>query len=158
MAKKIVSDPLLVRAIAVHNQSGETAADIKTKDARWMSDTSFPLRAQLTTNECAKRLTELVAADSRIVEAFLMSNQGALVCATKTTSDYWQGDEAKWQKTFGSGAEFFVDEPAQDASTGVFAVQFSVLVRDGGKNAGALTLTMRFRGDEVGVASRDNAP
>ena len=34
--------------------------------------------------------------------------QGALIAATQRTSDYWQGDEAKWQRSFagGAGSEF----------------------------------------------------
>jgi len=67
------------------------------------------------------------------------------VCATVETSDYWQGDEAKWRKTYREGMQAFIDEPAMDASTGAFAVQLSRLVTDvhGGK-VGALTLTLKI--------------
>ena len=69
---------------------------------------------------------------------------GAL-CATVETSDYWQGDEAKWQKTCRDGAALFADEPALDASTGAFAVQLSRLVSDAhGSKVGALTLTLKI--------------
>lgn len=157
IAEAIASDPLLVKAIRTHNQSGETLDEIKAKDARWIKDTSYPLRAELTHNACAKRLTELTARDPKIVEAFLMNNQGALVCSTKVTSDYWQGDEAKWQQTFGASSDMFVDEPSFDASTEVYAAQFSVLIRADGTNIGALTLTLRFRGDEASAAAQPKA-
>ena len=68
-----------------------------------------------------------------------MDAKGALVCSTVETSDYWQGDEAKWQRTYRDGLELFVDEPALDLSTGTYAVQLSVPVSSGGRKAGALT-------------------
>jgi hypothetical protein len=60
---------------------------------------------------------------------------------TNKTSDYWQGDEAKWQESFKDGAgavhaggvEF--DESSQD-----YLVQISVPVMDSGKAIGALTI------------------
>jgi len=98
----------------------------------------------LTSGPCADRLRKLVGDDKLVVEAFLMDERGGLVCATVETSDYWQGDEAKWQKTYRDGAAVFVDEPALDASTGAFAVQMSRLVSDHGGKVGALTLTLKI--------------
>ena len=37
-----------------------------------------------------------------------------------------------------------MDEAAQDVSTGVYAIQLSVLVSNGPAKAGALTLTLRI--------------
>src|SRR5262245_38669216 len=132
-ARDVAADPELVQAVVAKNATTETMEAIHTKDTRWVADRSFPLRAELVSNPCAKRLRALTAADPQIVEAFLMDKRGALVCATVETSDYWQGDEPKWQKTFEAGAPSFVDEPSVDASTGMFAVQLSVLVKDGEK-------------------------
>ena len=72
-----------------------------------------------------------------------MDAQGALVCATVETSDYWQGDEPKWQRVQAKSPGF-VDEPALDPSTGVYAVQLSVPVKDREAKVGALTLTLRL--------------
>ena len=72
-----------------------------------------------------------------------MDKNGANVCVSKETSDYWQGDEAKFQKTFGASKDVFVDEPSFDQSTNVYAIQLSVVVRDAGKKVGALTLGLR---------------
>jgi hypothetical protein len=38
-----------------------------------------------------------------IGECFVMDNQGANVGQNAMTSDYWQGDEPKWQKSFNGG-------------------------------------------------------
>ena len=40
-----------------------------------------------------------------------MDAQGANVCLSHETSDYWQGDEPKWQRIFRDGLAVFVDEP-----------------------------------------------
>ena len=103
----------------------------------------------MTQGACADRLRSLVGDDSFVVEAFLTDARGALVCASRETSDYWQGDEPKWQKTYGEGKRLFIDEPAQDTSTGVYAIQLSTLVSNGSAKAGALTLTLRIPASAV---------
>ena len=143
LADKVTADADLVRAIKAKNAAGETDADIQKKDREWQANPRHPLRKELVQNACAARLTLLVKEDPIVVEAFLMDAKGALVCATHETSDYWQGDEAKWQKTFRDGKKVFVDDPALDASTGTYAVQLSALVSDAGAKIGALTLTLK---------------
>jgi len=49
-----------------------------------------------------------------------------LVSSTRSSPPNWQGDEAKWQRTFEDGKAFFVDEPAVDESSGSYAIQLSV--------------------------------
>jgi hypothetical protein len=144
LAERVASDPQLVSAVIAKNASGETAEDIQRKDREWTASAKAPLRAQLTQGACADRLRGLVKDDSFVVEAFLTDAQGALVCASRETSDYWQGDEAKWQKTFGEGKRLFIDEPAQDASTGVYAIQLSTLVSSGTQKVGTFTLTLKI--------------
>jgi len=144
LADKIGNDPELVKAIVAKNRVPESSAEIQRIDRQWIRDPKLPLRKTLTTGPCADRLRKLVADDKLVVEAFLMDERGGLVCATVETSDYWQGDEAKWQKTYRDGAPVFIDEPALDASTGVFAVQLSRLISDGGGKVGALTLTLKI--------------
>jgi hypothetical protein len=143
-ARAIAGDRELLLALDAKNLAGETLDEIHKKDQRWMAEKSYPLRRELTTSSCAARLRALTADDPTVVEAFLMDHQGAVVCSTVETSDYWQGDEAKWQKTFRDGKPFFVDEPALDASAGVYGIQLSVLVEQAGKRKGALTLTLRL--------------
>jgi hypothetical protein len=144
LAERIAADPELVSAVNVKNASGETAEDVQRRDREWMANPKAPLRAEMTKGACADRLRSLVKDDSFVVEAFLTDAQGALVCASRETSDYWQGDEPKWQKTYGDDKRLFIDEPAQDASTGVHAIQLSTLVSSGSRRAGALTLTLKI--------------
>jgi len=144
LADKIASDPDLIKAIVAKNHLTESMAEIRHLDEEWMRNPHFALRKTLTSGPCADRLRKLVGDDKLVVEAFLMDERGGLVCATVETSDYWQGDEAKWQKTYRDGAAVFVDEPALDASTGAFAVQMSRLVSDHGGKVGALTITLKI--------------
>ncbi len=48
-------------------------------------------------NDCSKYLKIIQDRyPTFIKEIFVTDNQGALVCLTKKTTDYWQGDEDKW--------------------------------------------------------------
>jgi hypothetical protein len=70
-----------------------------------------------------------------------MDDQGALVCATAKTSDYWQGDEAKWQRAFNGGkGDVFIDRPKFDESAGARIAQISVPVMENGRAIGAVTV------------------
>jgi hypothetical protein len=144
LAERIASDTTLVAAVVAKNASGESAEDVQRKDRDWTASAKAPLRSEMTRGACADRLRSLVQDDAFVIEAFLVDAQGALVCASRETSDYWQGDEPKWQKTYGEGKRLFIDEPAQDVSTGTHAIQLSLLVSSGGQKAGALTLTLRI--------------
>ncbi len=68
-----------------------------------------------------------------------MDNQGTNVAMTDKTSDYWQGDEAKFQKSFNGGnGAVFVDEVEFDDSSQAYLVQVSVPVKDGDTVIGAI--------------------
>jgi hypothetical protein len=97
---------------------------------------------------------ELVKDDPLVVEAFVMNDRGTLVCSMAETTDYWQGDEAKWQKTFVEGREAFVEEPAFDVSSGKYAIQVSVPVAEAGKRIGAVTLTLKLTRQDATAPKR----
>ena len=145
-ANAVASDPVILAALVAKNSEGESMAAVQAKDREWIAG-STALQRKLTSSECAARLRELIEDDALIVEALLMDAQGALVCASSAPSDYWQGDELKWQRTYEQGARVFVDEPAHDASTDTYAIQLSVQVLRDDRAIGALTLTLKLRGD-----------
>jgi hypothetical protein len=148
-AEAVARDPDVRRAVADSNTRAESLAEIQRKDAQWTSDPKYPLRQQIVGRPCSIKVRKLLAGDPAVVEALVMDDRGALVCATVETSDYWQGDEAKWQKTFKEGRESFVDAPALDASTGVYAVQISVPITEGAGRTGAVTLTLKLKRSEL---------
>lgn len=150
LARAIAADPEVLKALRAKNASGETLAMIQARDRSWATDAQKALRQELVSGPCAERLRALTQSDPSIVEVILMDAQGANVCLSRETSDYWQGDEAKFQKTFGEDRDIFVDEAALDASTGTYAVQVSVLIRVQGAKLGALTLSLKVRKQELG--------
>jgi hypothetical protein len=147
LAEQIAADPELHKAVVAKNAEGESRQTIEARDHEWIRNPNAPLRKALTASPCAARLREKIAADPLVVEAILMDAQGANVCVSRETSDYWQGDEDKWQKPFVKGRAAFVDEPAFDASSATYAVQLSVPVLDAAKRIGALTLTLKIKKD-----------
>ncbi|MEI8633307.1 PDC sensor domain-containing protein [Vibrio sp. PP-XX7] len=95
----------------------------------------------LMTNEAAKRMLELEKSEGYLVELFLMDNQGANVAMTNKTSDYWQGDEAKFIQCFNGGnGQPYIGEVEYDDSTAAYLVQVSVPIVDQGKTIGAMTI------------------
>ena len=104
----------------------------------------FRLSNQVSGSPLSKRLMELKAATNGVVtEIFVMDNRGMNVAISDVTSDYWQGDEDKWQKTFLVGpGTVFVDAVEHDASTDSFQSQLSMSISDPatGQVIGAITL------------------
>ncbi len=145
LARRIASDPDLVKAITAKNSTAESEDDIRKRDQDWIKNPTYPLRKQLTQSPCAHRLRQIVEGDAQVVEAFLMDSHGALVCATVETTDYYQGDEPKWAKTYGEGKFVYIDAPALDYSTNTVAIQLSMVVLDGPRKVGALTLTLKIQ-------------
>ncbi|MDA9865141.1 type IV pili methyl-accepting chemotaxis transducer N-terminal domain-containing protein [bacterium] len=79
---------------------------------------------------------------SFVTEVFAMDNHGLNVAQSVETSDYWQGDEAKWQNTFGNGSgDIHISEVEYDDSTGTYQSQVSMPVLDPatGEMLGAIT-------------------
>jgi hypothetical protein len=148
LAQSIARDPAIHRAVAASNALTETPDDIRKKDAAWIANKRDPRRQVIVKAPCSDRVRDLVKADPVVVEAFVMNDRGTLVCSIAETSDYWQGDEAKWQRTYLEGREAFVEEPAFDASSGTYAIQVSVPVSsEANKRIGAVTLTLKLRRD-----------
>jgi hypothetical protein len=83
------------------------------------------------------------AAGGIITEVFVMDAKGLNVGQSDVTSDYMQGDEAKWQKTYGAGPDaVFVDDVEFDDSSESFQSQVSGTVVDPatGEAIGAITV------------------
>lgn len=64
-------------------------------------------------------------------EIFVMDNKGLNVGQSDSTSDYWQGDEDKWQKTYAAGPEgMLIGNREFDESANKFLIQVSVSIVD----------------------------
>ncbi len=127
--------------------AGLSEADIIVLDKKWRAETkasSKPLIDSLLGNAVSKALKGRKSASSGMVtEIFIMDNKGLNVGQSDVTSDYWQGDEAKWKKTYKMGPDaIFVDEVEKDESTQTLQSQMSMSIKDPatGKVIGAITV------------------
>lgn len=136
-------DPVILGAVRDQNALNVPLSRIRAIDISWLAEADNPRMQSLLKNPCAKTLSAFTGARQArqgYREAFVMDNQGALVCMTRKTSDYWQGDEDKWRKGFAEGrGAVFVSAPELDDSTGAKLVHLSVPIMDGGKAIGVLT-------------------
>jgi hypothetical protein len=140
------SDKTLVAAVKTQNARKVTAAEVQRIDKAWTGGGEAALVKQLTTGPCSDHLRQLIAQHPSFGETMLMDDQGALVCASERTSDYWQGDESKWQRGFDGGkGAVFIDRPRFDDSAVANLAQISVPVLDGGKVIGVLTVGVDIR-------------
>lgn len=139
--RAIGKDPVIVAAVQAQNARNASLASIKAADERWMAGNEAALVKQTLAGPCADRLRALAGANAAYSETFAMDDQGALVCATAKTTDYWQGDEAKWERAFNGGkGDVFIDRPKFDESAKARIAQISVPVMDGDKAIGAVTV------------------
>jgi hypothetical protein len=137
----IGTDPVIVKAVKAENAKGKTLAQVKAMDEKWRAHAGVADYMQVMINsECGKHIAQIQNSASYYAEIFVMDNQGANVSMTDKTSDYWQGDEAKFKKSFADGAGVvFVDEVEFDDSAQAYLVQISVPVKDGNNAIGAIT-------------------
>jgi len=134
-----VQDPALVAAVHEQNarHEGLAQADIDALDLQWRAEAEGeggPLIDDVMAREVSKTLREKqVATAGFINEIFVMDNHGLNVAQSAVTSDYWQGDEDKWQLSYGGddgAGAVHIGEVEYDDSTGVFQSQVSIPVMD----------------------------
>jgi hypothetical protein len=138
---KLGTDPVIVNAVKAENAKGKTLEQIKAKDEQWKATAGIADYMQaMFDSECGRHLRDIQNGADYYAEIFVMDNQGANVAMTDKTSDYWQGDEAKFQKSYNNGAgSVFIDEVEFDDSAQAYLVQVSVPVKDGDAVIGAIT-------------------
>lgn len=112
-----------------------TVDEINALDAKWRKETesqSKPLISATLSNPLSAYLTRLQAhSNGLFTEIFVMDNKGLNVGQSSISSDYWQGDEPKWQKTFAAGAgAIFVDEPEYNSDLRAWVVQVNLSIDD----------------------------
>ncbi|MGJ3263832.1 MAG: hypothetical protein ACFE0R_11415 [Salinarimonas sp.] len=148
LVRPALSDPAIVSAIVAQNArtAALTEAEILELDKQWRAEVDAaerPLVSEVMGNALSDVLTRMRdEAGGVFTEIFVMDARGLNVGQSDLTSDYWQGDEAKWQKTFLVGPDaVFVDEIEVDESTQALQSQVSLSIADeSGAPVGAITL------------------
>ena len=142
------NDPQVVKAIAAQNaqHASLSQGEIDKLDKTWRAETkgsSRPMIDKIMSNALSAHLKKVKNdAGGLYTEIFVMDNKGLNVGQSDMTSDYWQGDEAKWKKSYGAGPDgVFKDKVEFDESSQAYQAQISVAIKDaGGKVVGAVTV------------------
>jgi hypothetical protein len=141
--------------LSVDNQNkkyaGMSQGAIDALDQQWKAETKAedqPLISATLSNPLSSYLTRVQAHSKGLyTEMFVMDKNGLNVGQSNISSDFWQGDEAKFQKTFSVGPEVvFIDEPELDEELGLWLVQISFSIKDPKINAamGAATIELNL--------------
>lgn len=144
-----LKDPMIVSAVKEQNKQHASLsdADIQRLDKQWRSETggsAQPMISKVLANSLSgflKKKTE--SSQGLYTEIFVMDNKGLNVGQSAVTSDYWQGDEAKWKKTYLAGADsMHIGGVKKDESTQSFQSQLSLPIVDPADNKviGAITI------------------
>ena len=147
--KQWIANDTVIRAVQAQNakHAGLSQGDIDNMDKDWRAQTdagSKPMIDAVLGNALSAYLRDQKDSTQGLVtEVFVMDNRGLNVGQSDVTSDYSQGDEAKWQKTYSAGPDaIFVDEVEMDESTQTFQSQLSMSIIDpaSGEVIGAITV------------------
>lgn len=125
-------------------------AEINVLDKQWRAErkTQFqPLIASILNNPLSTYLTQIQAMSGGLfTEIFVFDTKGLNVGQSAITSDFWQGDEAKFQKTYDVGpAAIFIDEAELHEATNTWRAQLNLtLVDPNGNSIGAATVEINL--------------
>ncbi|WP_325463795.1 hypothetical protein [Pararhizobium sp.] len=144
-----IDDPIIIEGINDQNERHAhlASADIETMDANWKTEFSSntrPLIDSVMNSPLSKFLKEKQAASGGVItEILVIDAKGLSIGESEISSDYWQGDELKWQKTYLAGpGVLFIDRSEKDESTQMLQSQASMTITDPktGQPIGAITV------------------
>lgn len=144
-----LENPIVALSVNAQNhlRGSLSQADIDALDNQWVTEREAedkPLISATLSAPLSIYLLRVQAGSLGLYpEIFVMDANGLNVGQSAITGDYWQGDEAKFQKTFpnGSGA-VFIDEAEWDEDRMIWRAQLNLTVDDPetGKPIGAATV------------------
>jgi hypothetical protein len=139
---KLATKPVIIAAVKAQNSKNASLDEIKEMDKKWQAQAGIAdYMKALMESECGKAIRDFRNSAPYYAEIFVMDNKGANVAMSDKTSDYWQGDEDKFKKSFNEGkGAIFVDDVKFDTSSQSYCVQVSVPVMDDNKAIGAITI------------------
>lgn len=145
--REFLANPVVEMSVVAHNRryKGVDQGQIDALDQAWRTERESddqPLIAATLSSPLSTYLTQIQAASGGIfTEIFVMNAFGLNVGQSAITSDFWQGDEAKYQKTFLVGpAAVFVDEPEFNDESKTWRAQVNLTLAKDGQPIGAVTV------------------
>lgn len=142
--KTWLASPEVISAVkaqnAEHASIDQAKIDSLDKEWRAQAGSGGALVDKVLGNDLSAFLkAKKEASGGLYTEVFVVDNKGLNVGQSDVTSDYWQGDEAKWKVPFNEN-KVHLGEIEQDESTQAFQSQINMPVLDGGKPIGTVTI------------------
>ncbi len=102
------------------------------------------LVSSVVQSEVADILRDIMkSTEGNILEIIVMNKHGVNIASTGITSDYYQGDEEKYRKTYlKNSSAIHLSDVRFDGSSNNFGAQVSFTLSNNGVSIGAVTLTM----------------
>lgn len=154
--RKIITSRVTTISLIAQNKryAGIDQAEIDRLDKQWRAETknaSQPLIAQLMGNPLSSFLIRKKAESLGLfTEIFVFDAKGLNVGQSSVTSDYWQGDEPKYQETFAKGPDaVLIDEPEYNAETKSTRQQVSFVIIDPDTKEPIGAATVEINTDEL---------
>ncbi|MFH1804048.1 MAG: hypothetical protein ABID63_04075 [Pseudomonadota bacterium] len=151
-ARDWLSNPVVELSVQSQNKLRKdmSQADIDAADQQWLAERTAddqPLVAATLTNPLSSYLTQIQARSGGVLaEVFVMDANGLNVGQSSITSDFWQGDEAKFQKTYPVGIDaIFIDEAEYNEDHDAWLSQLNMTLADAnGAAIGAVTIEINL--------------
>ncbi|QGX99683.1 hypothetical protein EI983_15985 [Roseovarius faecimaris] len=137
-------DQSIVTAVRDQNLTSVdlSQSDIDALDQKWRAQTisGGDMIDEVLANSLSVHLRALQAeSHGQFSEIFVTDIRGLNVGQSDVTSDFWQGDEAKWQVPFATN-EIHVGDVEFDESAQAYQSQVSLPIVDGGSVIGVITV------------------
>lgn len=149
--RSFLDAPLVTMSVKAQNErrSGITQGDIDSLDQEWRAELKTddqPLIAATLSSPASAYLTQVQANSGGLyIALFVMDANGLNVGQSAVTSDYWQGDEDKFIRTFPVGPDaVFIDAPEFNDEFNVWMVQVNLTLAESGKAIGSATVEMNL--------------
>jgi len=135
--KPMVMESLVIDSVKEQNSQHASLSqgDIDNLDKTWRAETgsgSGDLIDAVLSKPVSGYLSDALEEQQGLIsEIFVMDNRGLNVGQSGLTSDYWQGDESKWQETFNVGPDaVHLSEIEFDESSQTYSAQVSISITD----------------------------
>lgn len=147
-----LANPVVALSITSQNKlrTNMTQDEIDAADQQWRAEREAedqPLVAAILTNPLSSYLTQIQARSGGLfAEIFVMDSVGLNVGQSSITSDFWQGDEAKFQNTYPNGADaVFIDEAEYNEGSDSWRTQLNMTMSDADRQPiGAVTIEVNL--------------
>lgn len=148
----MLKNPVVIASIRARNEErkGISQDQIDALDALWKKEretdgTQPTITAALGSPLSTFLLRKQAASKGLYSEIFVMDLNGLNVGQSSITSDFWQGDEAKFQKTVPLGANtVFIDQAEYVDSIGIWVAQVNMTLDDNGEVIGSATIEVNL--------------